>query len=127
MRSRAPLIDPYGVRAGPFVAALGTSFITGAALMVTLVDVPLVAQTLLGKGSVGGALVLARFLVALPVGAVAGGMLAARFGERRVGMAGLVASALGFWLVSGWPLHALAARHQLGPVSLPRVDVDLAL
>ena len=127
MRSRASLIDPYGVRVGPFVAALGTSFITGAALMVTLVDVPLVAQTLLGKGSVGGALVLARFLVALPVGAVAGGMLAARFGERRVGMAGLVASALGFWLVSGWPLHALAARHQLGPVSLPRVDVDLAL
>jgi len=29
--------------------------------------------------------------------------------------------------VAGWPLDALAATHQLGPVSLPRVDVDLVL
>jgi MFS family permease len=126
-RSRTRLIDPRGVRAVPFGAALGSSFLAGSALMVTLVDVPLIAQTLLGKSSVGGALILGRFLVALPVGAVAGGLAAIRLGERAVAVAGLLASAAGYWLVAGWPVQALAARHDLGVVTVPRVDADLAL
>jgi len=126
-RTPTPLMDPSGLRAGPLSASLATSFLAGAALMVTLVDVPLVSETLLGKSSTGGALVLSRFLVALPVGAVLGGLAASRVGERAVAATGLVLSALAYWLVAGWPIRALAARHDLGPVSLPRVDVDLAL
>jgi MFS family permease len=121
------LIDPSGVRGRLFSSALGASFLAGAALMVTLVDVPLVAQTLFGKSAVGGAVVLSRFLVALPVGAVAGGLLSARAGDRMPAVAGLLLSAVAFVLIAGWPIEALAARHRLGPLSLPRVDADLAL
>ena len=126
-RSRVRLLDVAGVHAGPFASALGASFLAGAALMVTLVDVPLLAQTLLGRSAVGGALVLSRFLVALPVGAVVGGALSSRAGERIPAAAGLILGGAAFVLIAGWPIDALAARHRLGPLSLPRVDVDLAL
>lgn len=123
-RSRTRLLDVSGVARRPFVAALAASFLTGAALMVTLVDVQLVAQTLLGKDSVGGALVLARFLVALPIGAVLGGWCVTRLGERWVGVAGLAVAALGFVLVAGWPKDLPAAHYRLG---LPRLDTDLVV
>ncbi|MGH8884350.1 MAG: MFS transporter [Egibacteraceae bacterium] len=126
-RSPGPLLDLAGVDTRVFATTLGVSFLSGAALMVTLVDVPLIAETLLGKGSVEGALVLTRFLVALPVGAVIGAPLVRLLGERTVAVAGLGFAAVAYWLVAGWPLDVLAARHAIGPVSLPRLDVDLAL
>jgi MFS family permease len=126
-RSPVPLLDRSGLVPVAFGAALGASFLSGAVLMVTLVDVPLVAETVLGKSTVGGALILTRFLAALPVGAVLGGYLASRVKERWVAVGGLVLAAAGYWLVAGWPLDALSARHGLGFVSIPRLDADLAL
>jgi MFS family permease len=125
--ARTKLIDLSGVRKAPFFATIVASLIAGAALMVTLVDVQLVAQTLLARDATGGALILTRFLVALPVGAVLGGLLAPRLGERWVTFAGFLISALAYWLISGWPSEVLAARHDLFGLSLPRLDVDLAL
>ncbi|HEX2131169.1 MAG TPA: MFS transporter [Actinophytocola sp.] len=126
-RARTKLIDPRGVSLGPFLAALGASLAAGAALMVTLVNVDLFAQTLLGRDDTGSVLLLVRFLVALPVGALAGGWLAARFGDRAPAVAGMLVAAAGFLLISGWPVDVLAARHDLGFVSLPRLDTDLAV
>ena len=127
LRARTRLIDTTGARIGPLFAALGTSLAAGAALMVTLVDVDLFAQTLLGKQDQGAVLLLLRFLVALPVGALLGGLLASRLGERWVACAGMLLAGCGFLLMSGWTPQVLDAAHALGPVSLPRLGTDLAI
>jgi MFS family permease len=123
VRARTRLLDLSGARRGPLLATLAVSFLSGAALMVTLVDVQLVAQSLLGEDSFGGALILLRFLVALPVAAVLGGMLARRVGERWPMAAGMAVAAVGYLLIAGWPADLAAASY--GP--LPRMDVDLAV
>jgi len=123
-RARVRLIDLAGVARRPFLGTLAVSFLSGAALLVTLVDVQLVAQTLLGEDNVGGALVLSRFLVALAVAAFAGGLLARRFGDRAVCLAGLGLAAAGYLLISRWPLALAEAAYPLG---LPRADADLVV
>ncbi|GII76954.1 major facilitator superfamily protein [Sphaerisporangium rufum] len=123
-RARVRLVDLTGVRRGPFLAALAVSFLAGAALLVTLVDVQLAAQTLLGTDATGGALVLSRFLIALAVAALAGGWPARRFGERAVAVAGLSVAAAGYALISRWPVAPGAATYVLG---LPRMDTDLVI
>jgi MFS family permease len=124
VRARTRLFDLTGVARRPLAAALVASFLAGAALMVTLVDVQLIAQTLLDKNSVGGALVLARFLVALPVGAVVGGLCVPRLGERWVSVVGLAVAATGFVMVALWPKDLPKAHYPLG---LPRLDTDLVV
>jgi MFS family permease len=126
-RSPVKLLDPAGVAMRPFLAALGASLLAGSALLVTLVNVQLLAQTVLGRDAVGGALLLTRFLVALPVGAVVGGLLVRRFGERWVAVGGLVVAAVAYVAVARWPEDLLAAAYPLGPVLVPRIDVDLAV
>jgi MFS family permease len=117
------LLDLSGVRRGPLLATLGVSLLSGAALMVTLVDVVLVAQTVLHKDVTDGALLLTRFLVALPVAAVAGGLVARRVGERWPMAVGMAVSAGGYLLIAGWPADLAGASY--GP--LPRMDVDLVV
>ena len=120
-RARTRLIDRPG---RVFLVALAVSFCAGLALMVTLVDVQLVGQTLLGRDAFGSTLLLSRFLIALPVGAVAGGVLAGRLGDRWVTFGGLLIAAAGYLLIARWPLDVLAA-HYAGV--LPRLDTDLVL
>ncbi|CRK61854.1 drug resistance transporter, EmrB/QacA family [Alloactinosynnema sp. L-07] len=123
-RARTKLIDPAGVAMRPFLAALGVSAAAGAALMVTLVNVDLFAQSLLGDDDRGAVFVLLRFLIALPIGALIGGYAAARYGDRVVSIIGMLIAAAGYWLMSGWAVDVLSMTHPLG---LPRLDTDLAV
>jgi MFS transporter, DHA2 family, triacylglyceride efflux pump len=124
-RARHRLLDPAGVRMGAFTAALGASLAAGAALMVTLVDLELFAKTLLNLDSTGTAVLLVRFLVALPVGAVAGGWLAARLGDAVVGAAGMLVAGGGYWLIAQWPATVRTAHY--GFLGLPVLDTDLVV
>lgn len=126
-RATVRLLDPIGVRWRVFLGSLAISLTAGAALLVTLVDVELYAQTVLGRDTTAATTILVRFLVALPVGALAGGLAASRVGEAVVTLAGMVLAAAGYRLIAGWPAEVLAARHDLGLFTLPRLDTDLAL
>ncbi|MEU4832067.1 MFS transporter [Streptosporangium sp. NPDC023615] len=118
-RARTRLIDLTGALRGPFFATLGVAFVTGAALLVTLVDVQLSAQTLLNLPALDGALVLSRFLIALSVAAVAGGFASRRYGERAVCVAGLVVATVAYVRIGQWPLDLASAGY--------RMDADLVL
>ena len=125
--ARTRLIEPAGVHFRPFLMALGASLCTGAALMVTLVNVELFGQGVLGQDQNEAALLLLRFLIALPIGALIGGFIATRVGDRAVACVGLLIAAGGYYLIAQWPMDLLAARHHLGFVSLPVLDTDLAI
>ena len=121
------LIDPHGVRFLPFLSALGASFTAGAALMVTLVNVELFGQGVLGNDQIEAAFLLMRFLVALPIGALLGGWLATRIGDRLVTCGGLLIAAFAYWLISHWGVDVLSTRHDLVLFTVPAFDTDLAL
>ncbi len=125
--ARTRLLEPAGVHIRPFLAALGASMAAGAALMVTLVNVELFGQGVLGRDQNQAALLLLRFLVALPVGALLGGWLATRIGDRIVAFTGLLTAAVGYLLISTWSVDVLTTQHDLGLFTLPTLDTDLAI
>ena len=125
--ARTKLIEPTGVHFGPFLSALGASLCAGAALMVTLVNVELFAQGVLGKEQDQAAILLLRFLVALPIGAVLGGWIATKVGDRAMAFVGLLIAADGYWLISKWSVDLLSQRHNVFGLSLPALDTDLVV
>ncbi|OBB23735.1 MFS transporter [Mycolicibacterium peregrinum] len=125
--ARTRLIEPAGVKFRPFLAALAASLCTGAALMVTLVNVELFGQGVLGKDKYDAAFLLLRFLIALPIGALIGGWIATRVGDRIVSFVGLMIAAGGFYLITHWSVDVLDKTHDLVLFRLPVLDTDLAI
>ncbi|BBX02858.1 MFS transporter [Mycolicibacterium moriokaense] len=125
--ARTRLIEPAGVHFRPFLAALGASLVAGAALMVTLVNVELFGQGVLNQDQNQAAFLLLRFLIALPIGALLGGWIATKVGDRIVACAGLLIAAGGYYLVAGWRADVLSAHHDLGFITLPMLDTDLVI
>jgi len=125
--ARTRLIEPAGVHFRPFLAALGASLCTGAALMVTLVNIELFGRGVLGKDQNEAAFLLLWFLVALPVGALLGGFIATKIGDRIVAFVGLLVAGAAYWLVSHWTVDVLSAHHDLGLFSVPTFGTDLLL
>ena len=88
--------------------SLLVSLFVGASLVVALVDIPIAARiTVYPDSQLSAALVLVRFLIALPVGALVGGWLTQRFAAGLITLAGLVLAAVGFIWMSQWNLTSL--------------------
>lgn len=103
-RTWQPLLSSFLFRSRAFVSANLTQLLEGVALIIALVTVPLMADTVMGKQPLTGAMWLLRITVAIPLGAVVGGRLLAVAGIRLVTVIGLGMTALGLFLVSTWHL-----------------------
>jgi len=107
-RAAQPLVPRRALSAPPAWGALAVSFFVGAALIAALVDVPVFARVTTEPDSqLGAALVLLRLLLALPVGALAGGWLVHRFTAGHVTAAGMAASSAAFLAMTGWDERSL--------------------
>lgn len=105
VRARYPLFPRPLFRLVGFVTANGTHFLVGAALIIGMVAVPLMAGTVYGESALEGGLRLLRMTVAIGAGALAGGLITQRIGPLAPAVAGIVMAVAGFLLMSGWELE----------------------
>ena len=107
-RAERPLLPRGALRQRPAWGAVLVSFFVGAALIAALIDIPIFARTTTYSDSqLMAALVLVRFLVALPVGAITGGYLIRTRSPGLVTAVGMALSATGFALMSQWDVRSL--------------------
>ncbi|MFC5730548.1 MULTISPECIES: MFS transporter [Nocardioides] len=127
-RAENPLVPRGALRPTPAWGALLVSFLVGWALIAALVDIPLFARTTTEQESqLGAALVLLRFLVALPVGAVVGGWLLRRVNAGVLTAIGMVAAAVGFLVMGQWDRTSLESLWSNLPLVLGGFGFGLAL
>ncbi len=104
-RHTAEPLVPLGLFRRPaFTAAHLLNGLVGMALITAMVNIPLLAASVLNGSAAEGGFLLVRLTLLIPVGAVIGGTLAERIGYPAVAAAGMVCAAAGFWLMSGWQL-----------------------
>ena len=105
-----PLVPRGALAARPAWGALVVSFVIGASLIAALVDIPFFARlTVYRDSQLDAALVLVRFLVALPVGAVLGGWLLRRVPAAWITAAAMLMSAFAFLHMATWDAQSLAS------------------
>jgi len=121
VRSLEPLIPRKLLRDRRFIGVGVANLLIGAALMVALVDVPILGRLVFNLDQLASGLLLTQFLLGVPVGAVLGGFLAGRVGGRLTAGLGMLCSAAAFVQMSGWQAGELALR--LGPIR----PADIAL
>ena len=127
-RSDRPLVPTGALRRTPAWGAMAVSFFIGAALIAALIDIPLFARTTVYPGSqLMAALVLVRFLVALPVGAVLGGYLTRRLPAGVVTAGGMALAAVGFLWMATWGLESLDSPVATLPLVIGGLGFGLAL
>ncbi len=112
-----PLVPRGALASRPAWGALVVSFFVGASLIAALVDIPFFARlTVHRESQLDAALVLLRFLIALPVGAVLGGWLLRRVPAHVLTAVAMILSALAFAHMATWDSESL--RHQSETLSL---------
>ena len=135
-RSSASSVIPAALLTVPQLRMANlTHFLVGAALIVGMVTVPLLAATVHDATPLEGGLRLLRMTIAIGVGAFAGGLATRRFGGRWPVLAGLLLAAAGFWLMRGWgletgdpqlTLHLVIAGLGLGLVVAPIAEAAVS-
>ena len=123
VRRLEPLIPRELLHSRAFIGSSAANLIVGAALMVALVDIPILGRLVFNLDELHAGLLLSRLLAGIPVGALTGGLLASRIGLRPTALMGVLLSAAAFWHMSGWQQSELSLR--FGP--LFNSDVDLVI
>jgi len=128
LRRADPLV-PFGALRRPAAfGALLVNLFVGAALMAALIDVPIFARaTRYPDSQLQAALVLVRFLAAVPVGAVLGGLICERLSHRVTAALGMVLSAAAFLLLGTWSAGTLGDHIAIGGWHTPVGGSDLEL
>jgi MFS family permease len=121
VRALEPLIPRQLLRSRRFIGASAANLLIGVALMVALVDVPILGRLVFNLDQLASGLLLSHFLLGVPIGALLGGLLATRFSSRLVAVAGMLCSAAAFLQMSGWQSNELTMRL----ASFRQVDVAL--
>ena len=107
-RAAAPVLPLAALRPTGAWGALLVNVFVGVALVAALVDVPLFARATTTPGDqLGAALVLHRLLIAVPVGAVAGGWLCRTLPPRVVASSGMAMATVAFVAMTGWGERSL--------------------
>ena len=109
------------------VPALLVSTLVGVALVAIVVDIPVLARLTLTASQTVAALVLVRFLVAVPVGAFLGGWQLRRFGPAALAATGLVLAGAGLAVMSGWGHGSLQSWSSTGVLVLVGLGLGLAI
>ena len=108
LRTAAHPLVPRGVLRGRTLRAALVSGCVGAALVAVVVDVPIFARLTHTDSQTEAAYVLLRFLAAVPVGALLGGVALRRVGPAILTSGGLLAAVGGLAAMAGWTAGALA-------------------
>jgi hypothetical protein len=116
-----------GVVRGPARFALVVSLLAGTALVAVVVDIPVLARLTLTSSQTTAALVLVRFLVAVPAGALVGGWALRRLGDGVVSAVGLATAAAGLVAMSTWGAGSLAHRSTTVVLVAVGLGVGLAI
>ena len=106
-RRLEPLVDRRLLRSRTFIGANLANLLAGGALMVALVDVPILGRAVFGLDQLQAGNLLVRFLAGVPVGALAGGFLAGRLGRRWTAVLGLLVAGAAYMRMAGWQLLEL--------------------
>jgi len=123
-----PLVPPGTLRLTPAWGAMVVSFFAGSALIAALVDIPIFARiTIYGESQLLAALVLVRFLVGLPIGALLGGWWTHRAPAGVVAAAGMAMACVGFLMMTQWGLETLHDPWATVPLVIAGVGIGLAI
>ncbi|HET7326129.1 MAG TPA: MFS transporter [Nocardioidaceae bacterium] len=107
-RASHPLVPRAALTHRAAWGALAVSFFVGSALIAALVDVPIFARlTVYPDSQLGAALILVRFLAALPVGALLGGYLVRHVAAGLLTAAGMLLAAAAFVAMTQWERESL--------------------
>src|SRR5579859_3761957 len=103
--ARSAMIDMRLFKSRAFSASILGSLLVGAALISALVDIPIFYLTVVGGTILQTGLSLLCMTVWIPLSAVVGGWLCQRIGCHLTAVLALALAALGFFLMSFWPVH----------------------
>jgi EmrB/QacA subfamily drug resistance transporter len=101
---RWPVVDLSLFKRLPFSATSLVSLCVGAALIIAMADIPIFVDTVLQRSVMDSGLALMRMTVMIPIGALLGGWLCGRITCRFTAVIGLLFTAVGFYLMSRWPI-----------------------